>query len=149
MARLDPLAPDPGLNLPRFGHAPALWLALPLLLGCALDQAWRPEAGAMLLGGASALVVGAWAVDRTPLALAALALAASAPFAADAPAWDVNGEHGPTKTVRFTTDEGTWLDLDVAPDGRTMVFSMLGDLYRLPIAGGRATRLTSGPAWDV
>jgi competence protein ComEC len=76
MARLDPLAPDSGLTLPRFGHAPALWLALPLLLGCALDQAWRPEAGAMLLGGASALVVGAWAVDRTPLALAALALAA-------------------------------------------------------------------------
>ena len=87
---------------------------------------------------------------HTRLAIAAaLALAASAPFAADAPAWDVNGEHGPTKTVRFTTDEGTWLDLDVAPDGRTMVFSMLGDLYRLPIAGGRATRLTSGPAWDV
>lgn len=87
---------------------------------------------------------------HTRLAIAAaLALAASAPFAADAPAWDVNAEHGPTKTVRFTTDEGTWLDLDVAPDGRTMVFSMLGDLYRLPIAGGRATRLTSGPAWDV
>ena len=45
MARLDPLAPDSGLNLPRFGHAPALWLALPLLLGCALDQGWRPEIG--------------------------------------------------------------------------------------------------------
>lgn len=79
----------------------------------------------------------------------ALALATFAATAADTPAWDVNGEHGPTKTVRFTTDEGTWLDLDVAPDGRTMVFSMLGDLYRLPIAGGRATRLTSGPAWDI
>lgn len=79
----------------------------------------------------------------------ALALTAISVTAADAPAWDVNAEHGPTKTVRFTTDEGTWLDLDVAPDGRTMVFSMLGDLYRLPITGGRATRLTSGPAWDV
>jgi Tol biopolymer transport system component/imidazolonepropionase-like amidohydrolase len=87
---------------------------------------------------------------HTRLAIAAaFALAASAPFAADAPAWDVNAEHGPTKTVRFTTDEGTWLDLDVSPDGRSIVFSMLGDLYRLPIHGGRATRLTSGPAWDV
>ena len=76
MARLDPLAPDPGLNLPRFGHAPALWLALPLLLGCALDQAWRPEAGPMLLGGTCGLVLGAWAVARSALALAALALAA-------------------------------------------------------------------------
>ena len=75
MARLDPLAPDSGLNLPRFGHAPALWLALPLLLGCALDQGWRPEAGAMLVGGAFALVVGAWAVERTPLALTALGVA--------------------------------------------------------------------------
>ena len=79
----------------------------------------------------------------------ALALASFHGIAADAPAWDVNADHGPTKTVRFTTDEGTWLDLDVAPDGRTLLFSMLGDIYRLPIAGGRATRVTSGPAWDV
>ena len=87
---------------------------------------------------------------HTRLAIAsALAVAAFSVSAADAPAWDVNAEHGPTKMVRFTTDEGTWLDLDVAPDGRTLVFSMLGDLYRLPIAGGRATRLTSGPAWDI
>jgi Tol biopolymer transport system component/imidazolonepropionase-like amidohydrolase len=79
----------------------------------------------------------------------ALALAALAASANEAPTWDVNAEHGPTKTVRFSTDEGTWLDLDVAPDGRTLVFSMLGDIYRLPIGGGRATRVTSGPAWDV
>lgn len=79
----------------------------------------------------------------------ALAAASAAAADADAPAWDVNGIHGPTKTVRFNTDEGTWLDLDVAPDGRTLVFSMLGDLYRLPIAGGRATRISSGPAWDI
>ncbi|MFN9965769.1 MAG: amidohydrolase family protein [Lysobacteraceae bacterium] len=88
-----------------------------------------------------------------PTLLAAALAAATAlcppAGAADAPAWDVNGKHGPTKTVRFTTDEGTWLDLDVSPDGRSIVFSMLGDLYRLPIDGGRATRLTSGPAWDV
>jgi Tol biopolymer transport system component/imidazolonepropionase-like amidohydrolase len=83
-------------------------------------------------------------VVATALALAALSTSATAP-----PTWDVNAKHGPTKTVRFTTDEGTWLDLDVAPDGRTIVFSMLGDLYRLPIAGGRATRITSGAAWDV
>ena len=87
---------------------------------------------------------------HTRLAIAAaFALATFTAVAAEAPAWDVNAPHGPTKTVRFTTDEGTWLDLDVAPDGRTFVFSMLGDLYRLPIGGGRATRLTSGPAWDV
>ncbi|SFM99579.1 amidohydrolase family protein [Dokdonella immobilis] len=67
----------------------------------------------------------------------------------DEPKWDVNAAHGKTKTVRFSTDEGTWLDLDVSPDGKTLAFSMLGDLYTLPIAGGKAKRLTKGAAWDV
>ena len=52
------------------------------------------------------------------------------------------------RTLRFTTDEGTWMSLDVSPDGRTIVFDLLGDLYTLPIAGGTATRLTDGPTWD-
>ena len=55
----------------------------------------------------------------------------------------------PTRTVSFTTDEGTWLDLDVSPDGRTIVFEMLGDLYTLPITGGKATRITSGFSYDA
>src|SRR5688500_13774649 len=55
----------------------------------------------------------------------------------------------PTRTIRFTTNEGTWLDLDVSPDGRTIIFEMLGDLYTLPMSGGRATRLTSGMAYDA
>ncbi|AVQ00016.1 amidohydrolase [Ahniella affigens] len=67
----------------------------------------------------------------------------------DAPAWDVNAAHGKTKPVRFTTSEGTWMDLDVSPDGQQLVFSLLGDLYELPIAGGEAKRISSGPAWDV
>lgn len=67
----------------------------------------------------------------------------------DQPKWDVNTPHGPTKTVSFSTDEGTWMDVDVSPDGREIAFSLLGDLYRLPITGGAAQRITSGPAWDV
>ena len=63
--------------------------------------------------------------------------------------WDVSAAHGPTKAVRFMTTEGTWMNLDVSPDGRTIVFDLLGDLYTLPIAGGTAQRLTSGSAFDV
>ena len=51
----------------------------------------------------------------------------------------------PTRTLEFTTDEGTWISLDVSPDGETIVFELLGDLYTLPISGGTATRITSGP----
>ncbi len=62
--------------------------------------------------------------------------------------WFVNAAHGPADTVRFEVREGTWMSVDVSPDGRTLVFDLLGDLYTLPIGGGRATRITSGPAWD-
>jgi Tol biopolymer transport system component len=54
-----------------------------------------------------------------------------------------------TRTVEFTTDEGTWQNVDVSPDGRRIVFDMLGDLYLLPIEGGEARRLTSGLAWNT
>ena len=46
-----------------------------------------------------------------------------------------------TGTIEFTTDEVTWMSLDVSPDGSTVVFDLLGDLYTLPITGGEATRI--------
>jgi len=63
--------------------------------------------------------------------------------------WSVEEIHGPARKVAFTVDEGTWISLDVSPDGRTIVFDLLGDLYTIPIAGGKATRLTSGTRWDA
>src|SRR5688572_27694787 len=55
----------------------------------------------------------------------------------------------PARTIRFTTDVGTWMSLDVSPDGRTIVFDHLGDLFTVPITGGRATPLTKGMAVDA
>lgn len=52
------------------------------------------------------------------------------------------------ETVTFTTDEGTWMSLDVSPDGKTLVFDLLGDLYTLPIAGGEATKIVGGMSFE-
>ena len=54
-----------------------------------------------------------------------------------------------SRSFMLDTREGTWLSLDVSPDGKTLVFDMLGDLYSLPFTGGDATRLTSGMAYDA
>ena len=54
----------------------------------------------------------------------------------------------PTRTVKFTTDEGTWMSLDVSPDGQTIVFDLVGRPLHAPIAGGKATRITSGMGFD-
>ncbi|MEJ0038003.1 MAG: amidohydrolase family protein [Gammaproteobacteria bacterium] len=53
-----------------------------------------------------------------------------------------------TRSIDFTTSEGTRMNPDVSPDGQTVVFDLLGDLYAMPIAGGRARPLTRGPAID-
>ncbi len=53
------------------------------------------------------------------------------------------------RKASFTATEGTWMSLDVSPDGQTIVFDLLGDLYTVPIAGGRATRITEGMAFDA
>ena len=55
----------------------------------------------------------------------------------------------PTKKIQFTTNEATWMNVDISPDGDTLVFDLLGDLYLLPATGGTAERITSGMALDA
>ena len=49
----------------------------------------------------------------------------------------------------YTASEGSWISLDVSNDGKTIVFDLLGDLYTMPITGGKATRITSGMSYDA
>ncbi|GMM93488.1 amidohydrolase family protein [Qipengyuania sp. MTN3-11] len=64
--------------------------------------------------------------------------------------WDITAPRGATiRQVPIRTDEGTWMDVDVSPDGRTLAFSLLGDIYTMPIAGGTPTRIAEGLAWEI
>ncbi len=47
--------------------------------------------------------------------------------------WDIANPKGTFKEVDFTTNEGTWMNLDISPDGKNIVFDMLGDIYTIPV----------------
>ena len=52
------------------------------------------------------------------------------------------------RTVPIKTNEGTWMSLDVSPDGKTIAFDFLGDIFTMPITGGKPTQFTKGMAFD-
>jgi imidazolonepropionase-like amidohydrolase/Tol biopolymer transport system component len=89
---------------------------------------------------------------------ACIAIPFSAPLAAqskgkaakDDASWSVEAPKGAKITqVPIKVEEGTWMDVDVAPDGQTLAFTLLGDIYTMPITGGSPKRITEGLAWDV
>ena len=73
-----------------------------------------------------------------PCATVLLALVASPAIAQDTTnAWDVTLARGETREIDFTTEEGTWMSVDISPDGQWIVFDLLAHIYRVPAAGGR------------
>ena len=65
------------------------------------------------------------------------------------PKWDVNAPPGmTTRQVPINVDEGSWMNIDVSRDGRTIAFDLLGDIYTMPIAGGTPTRIAEGLAYE-
>jgi imidazolonepropionase-like amidohydrolase/Tol biopolymer transport system component len=92
------------------------------------------------------------------LAALALLLAGTSAFAqppeqpaaaAKADKWDISKPPLPTREVKIEVTEGTWMNLDLSPDGRTIAFDMLGDIYTIPATGGRATRIAEGLAYEM
>lgn len=97
---------------------------------------------------------------KNSLSLALLTLAPLCPVAHSAEPekpktetlkWDIDKPEGLTaaKAATIDTDEGTWMNLDLSPDGSTIVFDFMGDLYTMPITGGEPKAITSGLAWDM
>jgi len=56
--------------------------------------------------------------------------------------WDVSTPRGKTREIDFTTNEGTWMSVDISPDGRWIAFDLLAHIYRVPAEGGQAECLT-------
>jgi Tol biopolymer transport system component/imidazolonepropionase-like amidohydrolase len=52
------------------------------------------------------------------------------------------------RRIPIKTNEGTWMSLDVSPDGKTIAFDFLGDIFTMPITGGKPTQFTSGMSFD-
>jgi Tol biopolymer transport system component/imidazolonepropionase-like amidohydrolase len=65
--------------------------------------------------------------------------------------WNVADPEGDWdfKEVSLKTDEGTWMNLDVSPDGKQLVFDLLGDIFIMPIKGGTAKLLRGGLPFEV
>ncbi|ATW02331.1 amidohydrolase family protein [Sphingorhabdus sp. YGSMI21] len=81
------------------------------------------------------------------LFLSGTALAQDKP---DEAKWDVNAPAGAMiKQVPINVDEGSWIDVDVSPDGQSIAFALLGDIYTMSMAGGTPTRIAEGLAWEV
>lgn len=65
--------------------------------------------------------------------------------------WDISNPKGGFnyKAHTFSTDQGTWMNLDVSPDGKTIVFDLLGDIYSIPVSGGKAKALRTGIPFEI
>lgn len=55
----------------------------------------------------------------------------------------------PARDLSINAHSGTWMSLDVSPDGRTILFDMLGNLYMMPVGGGEARQITHGLGFDT
>ena len=85
-----------------------------------------------------------------PSLLLASALALNpTPAHAQEAAWSVEAHTGPVRPLSFDATEGTWMSVDVSPDGQQVVFDLLGTIYEMPVVGGDAVALTTGRSWNL
>jgi len=63
--------------------------------------------------------------------------------------WSVNAPQGEFKTANIDVRTGTWLNVDISPDGKTIIFDLLGDIYSMPVSGGEAKPFMTDIAWQM
>ena len=63
--------------------------------------------------------------------------------------WDVNNPPGEAYLANIDVTQGTWMNVTLSPDGKTIAFDLLGDIYTLPIKGGEAKAITHSIAWEM
>lgn len=95
------------------------------------------------------MIVRRWTFVFAALVLAPGLAAAQEDEAEKKEKWDVADPPMETREVAIDVEEGTWMSLDVSPDGRTIAFDLLGDIYTIPMSGGEATAVAGGMAWEM
>ncbi|MFM8834149.1 MAG: TolB family protein, partial [Cytophagales bacterium] len=60
----------------------------------------------------------------------------------------ISADAQPTRKINYTVDEGTWVSVDVSPNGQEIVFELVGDIYKMSIDGGKAVPIVTGLAFQ-
>jgi len=71
------------------------------------------------------------------------------PMTEKAAKWSVNSPKGKFTQANIDVRSGTWMNVDLSPDGKTIVFDLLGDIYTMPVTGGEAKALMTDIAWQM
>jgi len=65
------------------------------------------------------------------------------------PQWQIERPAAETREVAIDVRSGTWMSLDVSPDGKRIAFDLLGDIYEIPVTGGTVRSVSAGMAWEM
>ncbi len=87
--------------------------------------------------------------NKIAISAALLLSCVTASAAEESESWDVTAIPGEPRDITIDTRTGTWMSVDVSPDGQLIAFDLLGDIYVLPIDGGEAKSINSGHAWAI